>query len=319
MVPSSFGIVYWIGSILFAAIWFRTFSDNRILLFVISVFYAGALGLIDDLEHLSNEKLRSRLRIAKGLNRRSKALLPLLIALPVFFYVTDHDARGFLDLHNYLGVFLNVPPSAIYAILFAAVCTLSANIYNMLGGLHGLESCSGLTILASLFVSSGFNQMLIGPLLVLVVLSILNTTGKVFVSNVGTFSIGASLGALGLTMQLELPLLISFLPHTINSILILLSNYLYGDYDTDDTPWTGRNRTSNCVLLFVPSPEKSRTPRAWHSVTIPLKLTTRCRSLRTLVLSQRKYTTEKQVVGSILRYILLSSAVAAVVGILVRS
>jgi len=317
MVPSSLGVAYWIGTILLATIWFHIFPDNRILLFIASVFYVGLLGFIDDLQHLNNEKFRSRLRIAKGLNRHCKAFMPLLIALPAFYIV--QGPQEFADFYRHLGTLLNVPPSAIYAIGFGVVCTLSANIYNMLGGLHGLESCSGLIMFTPLLVLTGFHQMLVGPLLILGALSLLNALGTVFVSNVGTYSIGASLGALGFTMQLELPLLISFLPHILNSVLILLSNYLYWDYDTTDNPWTQRNRTDNGVLLFTPLRNEFRTPRKWHSFTIPLRSTKRYRSLRTLVLSRQEFTTEKQVVRSILQYILLSSAVAMVVGILVRS
>lgn len=155
---------------------------------------------------------------------RYKAILPVFAALPyMVLRPSDRTAiwtflAGSVDLGT-----------LFFLLLVPVMVTVVTNSYNQLGGLNGLEAGSGLIVLLGLTLASGDLILLGFPLLVLSVLAYISFTGRAFIGNVGSFSIGLTLVIASILSNLKLMLLISFLPFFTNSILILISNYLLHD------------------------------------------------------------------------------------------
>jgi UDP-N-acetylmuramyl pentapeptide phosphotransferase/UDP-N-acetylglucosamine-1-phosphate transferase len=77
-------------------------------------------------------------------------------------------------------------------------------------------------------VASGKNAILLSlPLAVWLTLAFFNFQGKIFVGNTGSFAIGITLAAFAIISDLKWCLLISLLPHILNSSMILLNYFLF--------------------------------------------------------------------------------------------
>ena len=174
-----------------------------------SVLFGSTMGLFDDVVNLQ---------------WRYKAVLPVFAALP--FMVLTPSGRttislpfiGVLELGNWF-IILLVP----------IIVTVVTNTYNQLGGLNGLESLTGLVILIGLSAASGNVTLIIVPALSLLILVYLSYTGKAFIGNVGTFSIGLTLAVYAVLMNLKFFLLVSMIPHLVNSFLTLYSIFILQD------------------------------------------------------------------------------------------
>ena len=210
MIPNSYGIFYALISVCYwFALSFIGIMRDEALALSTSVLFGSTMGLFDDMADL---------------RWRYKAILPIFAALP---YVVLNPTERFSISLPFLGV-VNLGPS-FFMILVPIIVTVTTNTYNQLGGLNGLESFSGLIILIGLTVTSGTFILMLVPIICLVILGYLSYSGKLFIGNVGTFSIGLTLGVYAILMNLKLFLLISLLPFVLNSILILFSNYFLHD------------------------------------------------------------------------------------------
>ena len=162
--------------------------------------------------------------------------------------------------------------SLFFLLLVPILVTVVTNSYNQLGGLNGLESLPGLIVLAGLSIASNNITLTVVPMLCLVFLGYLSYTGKAFVGNVGTFSIGLTMAVYSILMNLKLFLLIALAPYVFNSTLILVSNYLLRDRaDTmmDDSGHLYAEKTRSLRTLIL-----SRKPMTEHQAVLVITLIT---------------------------------------------
>ncbi|MCW3986733.1 MAG: hypothetical protein NWE87_00290 [Candidatus Bathyarchaeota archaeon] len=246
LVPNCYGIFYVIISVCY---WYMlsfvgVMADNALAL-ATSVLFGSTMGLLDDMINL---------------RWRYKAFLPVFAALPYMVLMpSDRTTIEFL----LIGV-IDLG-SLFFLLLVPILVTVVTNSYNQLGGLNGLESLPGLIVLVGLSIASNDITLTIVPMLCLVFLGYLSYTGKAFVGNVGSFSIGLTLAVYSILMNLKLFLLVALVPYVVNSVLILFSSYIL--HDRADT------LMDDSGLLYA----------------------LKARSLRTLILS-RKSMTEHQAV-----------------------
>jgi UDP-N-acetylglucosamine--dolichyl-phosphate N-acetylglucosaminephosphotransferase len=246
LVPNCYGIFYAIISVCY---WYvlsfvGVMADNALAL-ATSVLFGSTMGLLDDMINL---------------RWRYKAFLPVFAALPYMVLMpSDRTTIEFL----LIGV-IDLG-SLFFLLLVPILVTVVTNSYNQLGGLNGLETLPGLIVLVGLSIASNDITLTIVPMLCLVFLGYLSYTGKAFVGNVGSFSIGLTLAVYSILVNLKLFLLVALVPYVINSVLILFSSYIL--HDRADT------LIDDSGLLYA----------------------VKARSLRTLILS-RKSMTEHQAV-----------------------
>ncbi len=246
LVPNCYGIFYAIISVCY---WYMlsfvgVMADNALAL-ATSVLFGSTMGLLDDMINL---------------RWRYKAFLPVFAALPYMVLMpSDRTTIEFL----LIGV-IDLG-SLFFLLLVPILVTVVTNSYNQLGGLNGLESLPGLIVLVGLSIASNDITLTIVPMLCLVFLGYLSYTGKAFVGNVGSFSIGLTLAVYSILVNLKLFLLVALVPYVVNSMLILFSSYIL--HDRADT------LMDDSGLLYA----------------------VKARSLRTLILS-RKSMTEHQAV-----------------------
>ncbi len=278
-VPNCYGIFYALISVCY---WFILYALMSIypsslpgvtredaLALATSVLFGSTMGLFDDMADLK---------------WRYKAILPVFASLP-FMVLQPSDRRTILLL--FLGV---VDLGTLFFLLAVPlIVTVTTNTYNQLGGLNGLESLSGLIVLAGLTAASligtgtsipfGKFALTLVPMLTLLALGYLNYRGKIFLGNVGTFSIGLTLAVYAILMNLKFFLFVSLLPFMFNSVLILFSNYIF--HERADTLLDENG------LLYSNKP----------------------RSLRTLILHHKRLS-ERQAVLTICALITLFAALA---------
>jgi UDP-N-acetylglucosamine--dolichyl-phosphate N-acetylglucosaminephosphotransferase len=207
LVPTCYGVFFSLVSVCY---WFilsflKIYSVEALAL-ATSVLFGSTMGLIDDMADL---------------RWRYKAILPLFASLPYIAFGLPSRTSITLPLVGLVN--LNI---LFFYLLVPVIVTVTTNTYNQLGGLNGLESLTGLIVLIGLAVASENWILMIVPILCLSWLAYLSFTGKAFIGNVGTFSIGLTLAVYAVLMNLKLVLLISLTPFVLNSILILFSNYI---------------------------------------------------------------------------------------------
>ena len=183
--------------------------DDEALALATSVLFGSTMGLFDDIADLK---------------WRYKAILPIFAALP--YIVLKPSERTTVALPIFGIVDFGAP---FFMLLVPIIVTVTTNAYNQLGGLNGLESLSGLIMLVGLAVVSGNLILTIVPILCLIVLGYLSYSGRAFIGNVGTFSIGLTLAVYAILFNIKLVLLVMLIPHMFNSVLTLFSNYILRD------------------------------------------------------------------------------------------
>jgi UDP-N-acetylmuramyl pentapeptide phosphotransferase/UDP-N-acetylglucosamine-1-phosphate transferase len=198
-----------------------------------SVLFGSTMGLFDDLADL---------------RWRYKAALPVFAALP--YVVLGPTERTTVAI---FGGSINLG-GAFLLLLVPLMVTIVTNSYNQLGGLNGLEAGSGLIILCGIAIVSSDWILLGCPILVLALLTYVSLTGRAFIGNVGSFSVGLTLAVVSIIDNLKLMLLICMLPFIANSILILYSNYILRDrattlFDDEGKLFATRVRSLRTLLL----------------------------------------------------------------------
>jgi UDP-N-acetylglucosamine--dolichyl-phosphate N-acetylglucosaminephosphotransferase len=210
LVPNAYGIFYAIVSVCYwFVLSFLEFDAKNALALATSVLFGSNMGLVDDVIDL---------------RWRYKALLPVFASLPyIVLKPTDRTAIVLL-------FFGRLDFEVLFYLLFVPMLiTIVTNSYNQLGGLNGLESLTGLVVMIGLTVASGNILLTITPILCLFALGYLSFTGRAFIGNVGTFSIGLTIAVFTVLLDLKNFLLIAFTPFIFNSLLILFSNYVLND------------------------------------------------------------------------------------------
>ena len=263
LVPNCYGVFYALISVCY---WFvlsfvGVLAEDALAL-ATSVLFGSTMGLIDDMMNL---------------RWRYKAFLPIFTALP--FMVLQPSDRTTIELLLIGVIDLG---SLFFLLLVPLLVTVVTNVYNQLGGLNGLEALPGLIVVAGLSLASNDATLTLVPILCIIGLGYLSYTGRAFIGNVGSFSIGLTLAVYAILRNLKLFLLLALAPYILNSILILYSNYLL--HDRADTLMDESGR------LYA---EKAR-------------------SLRTLILS-RKPMTERHTVLTITLITAICTVVAFIV------
>ena len=212
MVPNGLGVFYVLFSVpyLFFLYFFDVIKEtngvSKPLTLAVCILFGGFMGLLDDWIDLK---------------WRYKAFLPLIASIPLSALASRLILRtsisipmlGTISFGNYY-----------YFLIIPILVTVFTNTVNQLGGLNGLETVCPAIIMVGLTVLSGSNSvMLIVPLAVWLILAFFNFTGRIFVGNTGSFSIGMTLTAFAIISDLKIDLTISLLPYLINSALILLT------------------------------------------------------------------------------------------------
>jgi UDP-N-acetylglucosamine--dolichyl-phosphate N-acetylglucosaminephosphotransferase len=183
---------------------------SKPLTLAVCILFGGFMGLLDDWIDLK---------------WRYKAFLPLIASVPLIALASRLALRtsisipvlGMISFGNYY-----------YFLMIPLLVTIFTNTVNQLGGLNGLETVCPAIIMVGLMTLSGSNSlMLVTPLAVWLILAFFNFTGKIFVGNTGSFSIGMTLTAFAVISDMKIDLAISLLPYIINSALILLTFFFF--------------------------------------------------------------------------------------------
>jgi len=272
LIPNGLGVIY----VLFTTVYlfFLYFTgivgpSNNVsapLTLAVCVLFGGFMGLLDDWIDLK---------------WRYKAFMPLIAALPLIYFAAESGLRTSISLPLFGVLQFN---ELYYFLIIPLIIMIVTNTVNQLGGLNGLETICPAIVLVGLLVFSSSYILMLGPLLVWLILTVLNFQGKIFVGNTGSFGIGMTIASFAIITDLKLSLIISILPYVFNSVLILLTIFLF------------RKRAS---VVF-----DGKKLHSQHK-----------RSLVTLV-TFRRYLTERQVVTSISLIVLLFTIFSALLEIL---
>lgn len=195
MVPTCYGIYYVMLSVVYLFIT-HLLGITGSLVLVSALLFGSFFGLVDDIV---------------SVRWRTKALFPVVASLPLIVFRTGNPVMNLPFLGNLdFGVLF-------YLLIIPLVVTVVTNSVNMLGGLNGISSiCPGI-VMSGLFIASILNgiemaQLLVVPLIVVWALAYFSFRGKVFIGNVGSFSIGIAIVSFAVMVNLERTLFISIIP-----------------------------------------------------------------------------------------------------------
>jgi UDP-N-acetylglucosamine--dolichyl-phosphate N-acetylglucosaminephosphotransferase len=254
LVPNCYGVFYALISVCY---WFILSSlgimKDEALALATSVLFGSTMGLFDDMVDLP---------------WRYKALLPIFASLP---YIGLKPLGKTTIWLPFLGI-VNLG-EYFFILMTPFIVTVTTNTYNQLGGLNGLESISGLIILVGLIIASDAIFLLLIPVVCLFTLAYFNYNGKLFIGNVGTFSIGLTLAVYAILMNLKLFLLISLSPFIFNSILILFSNYVLHEraetlLDENGLLYSHKVRSLRTLILHFKRLSEHQTVLVIHLIVI---------------------------------------------------
>ena len=253
LVPDEYGIYYSLACVCFWFILvFFDVHEGFALSLATSVLFGSTMGLFDDVANL---------------RWRYKAILPVFAALP--YVVLGPTERTTVSI---FGGSINLG-GAFLLVLVPLMVTVVTNSYNMLGGLNGLEAGSGVIILCGIAIVSSDWILLAVPILVLAVLTYISFTGKAFIGNVGSFSVGLTLAVISVIDNLKLMLFICMLPLIANSIIILYSNHVLRDravtrIDKRGRLYATRVRSLRTLLLCYRHMSEKRTVIVMYSIIL---------------------------------------------------
>ncbi|MFB6470085.1 MAG: glycosyl hydrolase family 4 [Vulcanisaeta sp. AZ3] len=205
MIPKIGGVSVLV-SMVFITIYAYILSDWRLLALGLVTITVGLIGLIDDL---------------RGLPVSIRVFLPLIPALIIPVVV-----------HEYIYILLigHVHNFFVVAALSMLAVTVMANAANMLDVMNGIVPTSTLMIITVSGVISylaGFSYAL--PVTIVLLLTILPLAAynwypaKVFNGNVGSYALGAMMGAFMVLYNAGTQGVIAALPYIINGFLIVIT------------------------------------------------------------------------------------------------
>lgn len=216
LVPNGLGVFYVLVSTVYLFLMY--FSDqtkassgvSAPLTLAVCVLFGGFMGLLDDWTDLK---------------WRYKAFLPLIAAMPLVSFALMLNIRTSVSIPIIGTIDFQ---TSYYFLIIPLLVTVFSNTVNQLGGLNGLETvCPAVVMIGLMSISGSKAILLLGPLVVWLVLAALNFAGKIFVGNTGSFSIGMTLAAFAIISDLKFGLVISLIPYILNSVLILLTYFLF--------------------------------------------------------------------------------------------
>lgn len=181
---------------------------QEILAFVCIILIAGFVGIYDDL---------------KGLSPGKKAVILVFAIIPLLLFevVTPRPL---------LPIIGRTRLTIIYWGALLLAITVPANAVNMLDVYNGSMPITCIIASASLLICAIILDSITGILFCLLLLGALvaflifnKYPAKVFSGNVGSFTVGAAIGAIAVIGRLEIAAIIALMPHIMNSFHILAS------------------------------------------------------------------------------------------------
>jgi len=211
LTPNGLGVLY----VLFTTVYlfFIYFFNNpdvsapisAPLILAACILFGGFMGLLDDW---------------MDLKWRYKAFMPLIAALPLIYFARETGARTSI----FLPVIGTIQFGSLYFyVIIPLIVMVVTNVVNQLGGLNGLETICPAIVIVGLMALSPSWILMAGPLIFWLILAYFNYTGKIFVGNSGSFTIGLTIASFAIVSDLKLSLLVSIIPYIFNAALILLT------------------------------------------------------------------------------------------------
>ncbi len=196
---------------IFLIIFFPNFM-NEIIVFLLTILIAGAIGFIDD-----RKKLRSRYKI----------ILSIFSGTTIFFA----NLIGFITITSPTIPFLDQTRlTIIYPFLIPIIVAVFTNTVNMLEGYNGEGSGTCLIAVCFLFICSIIWNSTEGVIFTVPVIAVLipffifnKFPAKIFPGDVGTLSIGAMIACIMLFGSLEVATFCALLIHIFNSFYYIYS------------------------------------------------------------------------------------------------
>ena len=182
-------------------------SERVIPAIILSSLLIAFLGLLDDI-----------LNIRQSI----RAFLPIFASVPLIVYSVGHSTISipFIGQINF-GIFY-------YVIIIPFALTITSNAFNMLEGLNGLGSGMGIIMLLTLSYIGLTHKgeiyqaglvALVAAFSLIAFLLLNKYPARVFPGNVGTYFIGALVGAIGIAGFMYTALAILYIPYVIEFIL----------------------------------------------------------------------------------------------------
>lgn len=215
LIPNGLGVIYvlfttvYLFFIYFSGIIGPTNNVSAPLTLAVCILFGGFMGLLDDWIDLK---------------WRYKAFMPLIAALPLIYFAAESGLRTSISLPLFGILQFN---EFYYFLIIPLIVMIVTNTVNQLGGLNGLETLCPAIVLIGLLVFSSSYILMLGPILVWLLLAFFNFQGKIFVGNTGSFAIGMTIASFAIITDLKLSLIISILPFVFNSVLILLTIFIF--------------------------------------------------------------------------------------------
>lgn len=213
-IPESGGLSIVIGFTVTTILLMIFFIDffNEILIFLLTVLLAAAIGFIDD-----RKKLRSRYKI----------ILSLFSGIPIFLA----NYSNFVNISSPIIPLLDrTRLTIIYPILIPIIIAISTNTVNMLEGYNGEGSGTCLIAACFLLICSIIWDSTEGVLFTIPVIAVLipffiynKYPAKIFPGDIGTLSMGAMIACIMLFGSLEVATFCVLLIHIFNSFYVIYS------------------------------------------------------------------------------------------------
>jgi UDP-N-acetylglucosamine--dolichyl-phosphate N-acetylglucosaminephosphotransferase len=185
-----------------------------VLVFIITIVFAGAIGFIDDRKQFSSIK---------------KIILLIIAGLPVFIF--NLPFIGWISVNSpKLPVLGQLRLNVIYPLILPFIVLILTNTVNMLEGYNG--EGSGTTSIATFFIiiAAIMTQSGEGVIFGVVILGaglgfykFNKFPAKVFPGDVGTLTIGSAIAMLGILGSLEIAMVLVMLPQIFNSFYVIAS------------------------------------------------------------------------------------------------
>ncbi len=201
-----------IGSILIGIFYSELWME--VLVFIITIIFAGVIGFIDDRKQFSSKK---------------KIILLIITGLPVFIF--NLPFIGWISVKSpTLPILGQLRLNVIYPLVLPFIVLILTNTVNMLEGYNGEGSgttsiATFFLIIAAILTQSGegviFGVIILGAGLAFYLFN--KFPAKVFPGDVGTLTTGAAIAMLGILGSLEVAMILVMLPQIFNSFYVIAS------------------------------------------------------------------------------------------------
>ena len=229
--PTMGGFIFIIPTIITTILFYFTgkisFSYNLLIIFFVFIGYAF-IGFLDD--YLIVKRNNN-----KGSSESSKLFLQTIVALVFFYLFNLADNESLLWIHAF---HIKLDIGFLYG-LFILLCLIaSSNAVNITDGLDGLSA--GLSIIAlSTFGIITWNTdwllgysdiaififILVGSILGFLVYNV--NPARIFMGDIGSLSLGATLASIAILTRHELLLIVIGLVFVIEMLSVILQRYYY--------------------------------------------------------------------------------------------